>query len=99
MEHIFNSLQNYAVWNDLDSQVKDLLTEAISIGMTGYKFFDKKDIYVIESAVLELYHKFWERVHKLNEDDCYKKGDLIDSYFKKIDELAETLRKIKDEQC
>ena len=32
-QHIFYRLSTYTVWNDLDSQVKDLLTEAINIGI------------------------------------------------------------------
>lgn len=32
-QNIFYRLSTYTVWNDLDSQVKDLLTEAINIGI------------------------------------------------------------------
>lgn len=31
--NVFNSLMTYEVWNDLENQVKDLLIEAINIGI------------------------------------------------------------------
>ena len=34
-QNIFYRLNTYTVWNDLDNQVKDLITEAINIGIDG----------------------------------------------------------------
>lgn len=35
LNHILDSLGGYTVWNDFDQQIKDLLTEAITIGING----------------------------------------------------------------